>query len=184
MANSKRISELPLKSNLAETDLLVIVDTDAGPQNYISKKTTVLSVKNLAQLIADAQIALQKNQPNGLATIDALTGKIPTALLPGYVDDVEEYSTLADFPPEGESGKIYVAVDTKLTYRWSGSIYVEISASPGNTDSVPEGSINKYFTEQRAADAAPVQSVNGQTGDVVLTIPDETEIDLDGGLYA
>ena len=29
----------------------------------------------------------------------------------------------------GETGKIYVALDTNLTYRWSGSAYVEISPS-------------------------------------------------------
>lgn len=174
MATSKRISDLPLKSNLAETDLLVIVDTDAGPQNFVSKKTTVLTIRNLAQIIADAQIALQKNQPNGLATIDAATGKIPVALLPSYVDDVEEYASLASFPVTGEAGKIYVAIDTKKVYRWGGSVYVEISPAPGSTDAVPEGAINKYFTTQRAADAAPVQSVNGQTGAVILAIPVES----------
>jgi len=40
------------------------------------------------------------------------------------------------------------------------------------TDGLPEGSVNKYFTEERAADAAPVQSVNTKTGDVVLTKSD------------
>jgi hypothetical protein len=174
MATSKRISDLPLKSNLAETDLLVIVDTDAGPQNFVSKKTTVLTIRNLAQIIADAQIALQKNQPNGLATIDAATGKVPVALLPSYVDDVEEYASLAVFPATGESGKIYVDIATKKVYRWGGSVYVEISAAPGSTDAVPEGTINKYFTEQRASGAAPVQSVNGQIGAVILAIPVES----------
>lgn len=38
-----------------------------------------------------------------------------------------------------------------------------------NTDDLPEGSTNLYFTEARAADAAPVQSVNGLDGDVVIT---------------
>jgi hypothetical protein len=40
------------------------------------------------------------------------------------------------------------------------------------TDGLPEGSVNKYFTEERAANAAPVQSVNTKTGDVVLTKSD------------
>lgn len=40
------------------------------------------------------------------------------------------------------------------------------------TDGLPEGSINKYFTEERAANAAPVQSVNTKTGDVVLNKSD------------
>lgn len=55
-----------------------------------------------------------------------VAGKISADYLPSYVDDVVEYSTLAEFPSNGESGKIYVAIDTRLIYRWSGSIYVEI----------------------------------------------------------
>ena len=58
-----------------------------------------------------------------------LTGTIPTANLPSYVDDVVEGETTADFPETGEAGKIYVATSTNKTYRWSGSGYVEISAS-------------------------------------------------------
>ena len=58
-----------------------------------------------------------------------LTGTIPTANLPSYVDDVVEGETTADFPKTGEAGKIYVATSTNKTYRWGGSSYVEISAS-------------------------------------------------------
>lgn len=56
-------------------------------------------------------------------------GKVPASQLPSYVDDVEEYGSLLSFPTQGEEGKIYVAKDTNLTYRWSGSTYVEISQS-------------------------------------------------------
>ena len=31
-----------------------------------------------------------------------------------------------------EIGKIYITLDTNKTYRWSGSVYVEISSSPEN----------------------------------------------------
>lgn len=56
-------------------------------------------------------------------------GKVPASQLPSYVDDVLEYANIGSFPGTGESGKIYVALDTNKTYRWSGSAYVEISAS-------------------------------------------------------
>lgn len=56
-------------------------------------------------------------------------GKVPASQLPSYVDDVEEYGSLSSFPKQGEEGKIYVATDTNLTYRWSGSTYVEIGQS-------------------------------------------------------
>ena len=58
-----------------------------------------------------------------------LTGTIPQANLPSYVDDVLEYNGKSNFPEEGESGKIYVDTATNRTYRWGGSSYVEISSS-------------------------------------------------------
>ena len=58
-----------------------------------------------------------------------LTGTIPQANLPSYVDDVLEYSDKSNFPDTGEAGKIYVDTSTNKTYRWGGSSYVEISAS-------------------------------------------------------
>ncbi len=57
------------------------------------------------------------------------SGKVSSAYLPSYVDDVLEYDSLSAFPSTGEEGKIYVAKDTNKTYRWGGSTYVEISAS-------------------------------------------------------
>lgn len=89
-----------------------------------------------------------KGLANGYAGLDA-TGKVPSAQLPSFVDDVLEYANLSGFPWTGETGKIYVALDTNKTYRWSWSAYVEISPSPWSTDSVTEGSTNLYFTTAR-----------------------------------
>ena len=69
-----------------------------------------------------------KGSPNGLAELDP-SGKVPSSQLPSYVDDVIEATTIANFPATGEAGKIYVDTSTNKTYRWSGSAYVEISAS-------------------------------------------------------
>ena len=103
---------------------------------------------------ADArfQLVSQKGIANGYASLDA-SGQVPSTQLPSYVDDVLEYASFVNFPATGVSGKIYVTTDTNKTYRWSGSIYIEISASPGSTDSVAEGTTNLYFTTQRARDA-------------------------------
>lgn len=69
-----------------------------------------------------------KGAVNGVAELDA-NGLVPTSQLPSYVDDVLEYANTSAFPATGEAGKIYIALDTNKTYRWSGSEYVEISAS-------------------------------------------------------
>ena len=72
--------------------------------------------------------ASAKGAASGVASLDE-SGRVPAAQLPSYVDDVVEYATVTAFPAQGEAGKIYVATQTNLTYRWSGTGYVEISPS-------------------------------------------------------
>lgn len=69
-----------------------------------------------------------KGAPSGLASLNE-SGIIPSAQLPSYVDDVIEVDIFSNLPGTGESGKIYIVQDTNLTYRWSGTDYVEISKS-------------------------------------------------------
>jgi len=80
-------------------------------------------------------ITATKEKANGIASLDE-NGKVPSAQLPSYVDDViEGYLSGGKFYKEaahtteitGESGKIYVDLTSKKTYRWSGSAYVVIS---------------------------------------------------------
>lgn len=95
----------------------------------------------------------QKGAANGVAALDA-SGLVPASQLPSYVDDVlEGYYKTADgkFYKEagyttliaGETGKIYVSLDTNKTYRWTGTTFVYITSGA-------------------------VDSVNGLTGVVVL----------------
>lgn len=67
---------------------------------------------------------------------DLVSGKVPAAQLPSYVDDVIEgyYYNEAFYEDAqhttlitGESGKIYVDLATNKSYRWSGSAYIEIA---------------------------------------------------------
>lgn len=53
-------------------------------------------------------------------------GLIPSEYLPSYVDDVVEYDSKSVFPETGETGKIYVDKSTNLTYRWSGTTYIQV----------------------------------------------------------
>lgn len=72
----------------------------------------------------------EKGAVNGVATLDA-TGKVTSAQLPSYVDEVVEAASLTALnalPSEDKvQGKIYVALDTNIAYRWSGSAFVAIS---------------------------------------------------------
>lgn len=80
---------------------------------------------------ADASKVYEKKDVKNLLSqkADLENGVVPASQLPSFVDDVLEYASSASFPTTGEAGKIYVALDTNLTYRWGGSKYVEISKS-------------------------------------------------------
>ncbi|MEY4278883.1 MAG: Nitrincola phage, partial [Bacteroidota bacterium] len=58
---------------------------------------------------------------------DLVDGKVPSSQLPSYVDDVIEVANYAALPVTGESGKIYITIDNNHIFRWTGSIYVEIT---------------------------------------------------------
>lgn len=130
--------------------------TPAWP-NVTGKPTTVatsgltdaVSTSDLATALAPYQPTSAKGAAGGYAGLDG-TGRVPSAQLPSYVDDVVEAANAAAFPGTGESGKIYIALDTGKTWRWSGSAYVEIVSAPGTTDVVTEGATNLYFTGARA----------------------------------
>lgn len=123
----------------------------------------------------------------GYATLGT-DGKVPATQLPSYVDDIIEYDSTDSTkqrPSTGEAGKIYVDISNGKIYRWGSTSYVEISASPGTTDDVPEGAAptsNKYYTKARVLADAPVTSVAGHTGAVTLYIADVVDLttSLDG----
>lgn len=106
---------------LNDVNNLIQVATD---ELYVSKSGIETIIDNKITVVTNKIGAV-----NGLAGLDG-TGKVPSSQLPSYVDDVVEYTNLAAFPATGEAGKIYIAKDTNITYRWPGSApYVEISAS-------------------------------------------------------
>jgi trimeric autotransporter adhesin len=100
-----------------------IVNTPAG---NISSTNVQLA---LNELDSEKIAITEKGAANGVCPLGS-DSKISSLYLPSYVDDVLEYANLATFPVTGEAGKIYVALDTNRTYRWSGSAYIEVSASP------------------------------------------------------
>lgn len=113
-----------------------------------------------------------KGQPGGLAELDS-TGKVPAAQLPSYVDDVLEFSTKAQFPQIGETGKIYVSKDTNLTYRWTGTQYLEISQSlalgetPSTAYSGDKGKVNRDALNSMPTKITSYLTPTTSTGELV-----------------
>jgi predicted heme/steroid binding protein len=138
-------------SSADKTKLNAITGTNTGDQTTITGNAGSATVLQTARTIngvsfngssditinavdSTARIAsTEKGVANGVATLDS-GGKVPSAQLPSFVDDVIEATNLAAFPVTGETGKIYVALDTNKTYRWSGSAYIFITS--GAVDSV------------------------------------------------
>lgn len=89
---------------------------------------TIADVDGLDAALDAREEVSRKGQPDGYAPLDS-SGKVPAANLPSYVDDVLEYADLGAFPATGEPAKLYMALDSNLLYRWSGSAYAEVSQS-------------------------------------------------------
>lgn len=117
-----------------ETDVTTVKNAVTTIQDdYVPKSRKINGKALSADIILEASdvkaiSTSQKGVANGVAELDA-NGFIPSSQLPSYVDDVLEYDTKTDFPTTGESGKIYIATDTNLQYRWTGTQYIEISSS-------------------------------------------------------
>jgi hypothetical protein len=104
-----------------------VVFNDFYVRHDIDNQGLDATQKSNATTNIGAQSILEKGQADGYASLDG-TGRVPSSQLPSFVDDVLEFADLASFPETGESGKIYIALDTNKTYRWGGTTYVEISA--------------------------------------------------------
>ena len=126
----------------------------------------------------------EKGANNGVATLDA-SGKVPSSQIPGSVDEIiEGYYYNGSFYEDSAhttlitpaSGKIYVDLDSNKTYRWGGSVYVEISESLalGETQGTAyEGSKGKNLADR--LDALATVATSGSYNDLSNkpTIPDE-----------
>lgn len=100
-----------------------------SPGADYTKESSWILIGDTSELNSKVQQFINsKGAPNGLASLNE-SGIIPSAQLPSYVDDVIEVDIFSNLPGTGESGKIYIVQDTNLTYRWSGTDYVEISKS-------------------------------------------------------
>lgn len=148
------------------------VATDAAIDAAVADEAALRSDADTAHVNAadpHAQYVLESTigAASGVAPLDA-GSKVPAAYLPSYVDDVIESADFASLPATGETGKIYVTLDTNRSWRWSGSAYVDIS-NPGTTDNVVEGDTNKYFTEARVRNTPLTGLATGDNADLSAT---------------
>ena len=83
------------------------------------------SKKYVDQNLALKLSVSQGNAPNGYAELDQ-EGKISSQVLPSFVDDIVEYPSREDFPAQGQKNLIYYSAETSISYRWTGSDYIDV----------------------------------------------------------
>lgn len=106
----------PVISVNSKTGAVVITKSDVGLSNVDNTTDLLKPISTATQYALDLKA-------------DLIDGKVPAWQLPAYVDDVLEFDVVGSFPVSGESGKIYIAANTNLTYRWTGTTYAIISQS-------------------------------------------------------
>ena len=74
---------------------------------------------------------------------------------------VKNYANLAGFPATGSLKTIFIAEDTNKTYRWTGSAYVEISASASSSWGTITGTLSTQTDLQTALNAKQATLVSG-----------------------
>ena len=131
--NGTSMGTVSLNADSDKTINIPITKQDVGLNNVENKSSATIrgeiTSNNVTNALGFTPLNSNlKGTNNGIAELDS-SGKVPSTQLPSYVDDVLEYNYNTDFPSVGETGKIYIATSTNKTYRWSGSAYVEISAS-------------------------------------------------------
>lgn len=142
LAESKA-DQSELEAHVARTDNPhAVTANQVGAYTKDETNTRLDEKADKATTVAGYGITDAATKTEIAAKADLVGGKIPAVQLPSYVDDVLEYDSVSSFPVTGESGKIYVAKDTSLVYRWSGTQYVEISPSPAFDNTVTETSQN------------------------------------------
>lgn len=77
---------------------------------------------------------------------------------------IKNYANLAGFPVTGTLKTIFIAEDTNKTYRWTGSSYVEISASQAASWGTITGTLSTQTDLQTALNAKEPTIASGTTG--------------------
>ena len=149
----------PDTSKAIDIKVPTVLSDLADDIGFVDKSNFENEIENVRAEIALKLDASLKGTANGVAELDA-NGKVLTSQLPSFVDDVIEAENFAVLPNEGETGKIYVTLDDNKTYRWSGSAYVEISASLalGETDSTAYRGDRGKIAYDHATDANKISS--------------------------
>ena len=169
------LASLDVSGSVPASQLSAVLGTATVAYNTLAKAEAAAAAVSAGVAAINAKIG----QADGIATLDS-TGKVPTAQLPSFVDTVVEYSTSGTFPVTGAPATMYVALDTKKVYRWSGTVYVEIT-SGGNADTAMKLSTARSISLSGAVTGTVL--FDGSVNVSISTTVDQGSLVVDGGQY-
>lgn len=164
----------------------VLINAEDGITLTQEGKVLTLTSPNIKNKIDKSE----KGVANGVATLGE-DGKVLSAQLPSYVDDVIDSYIVGQTPFEADwlsesiggepltpaKGKIYIVISEgqyyNKTYRWSGNQYVEIASSVPHSSETVDG-IARIATEAE---------VKAGTDDTTIVTPKKLATVLTGSAY-
>lgn len=157
----------------------------AAPVQSVSGKTGIVTLAKADVGLGNVDNTTDNAKPISSATATALSSKadlvsglVPSTQLPQ--PRVIQFDTFVDLPTIGQINTLYITDDVGNLYRWNGSTYDLLISGAGvlsNTDELPEGTTNLYFTDARASAAAPVQDDDPRLTDE--RTPTDNTVDTD-----
>ena len=89
------------------------------------EKLDVLKLKNLDKIELDAS-QIRNLQNTSSKGVSGMTRYAVEKLVKESGGGLEQYANLAAFPATGKTDILYIAIDSNLSYIWTGSVYVKV----------------------------------------------------------
>ena len=118
-------------SNIATNVTNISTNASAILTNGTAIGVNAGGISNNAADIAQSEADILAINASNTGAPRMIGGLIQSANLPSYVDDVIEVANYVALPLTGETGKLYITIDNDLTFRWSGSVYVQLAGGGG-----------------------------------------------------
>lgn len=166
-----------------KSSIVTEVSSSGTDSQIPSAKSVYNTINSLISAAGENYVPLtEKGSAGGVAELDE-SGKVPSSQLPGFVDDAvegylydghfysDEAHTTLIVDKTGENAdqlgtKLYVDLSNNKTYRWTGSVYTEVSESIalGETSSTAyPGSKGKATADSLAEHIADTDNPHGVT---------------------
>jgi len=132
------------------------------PKGYFTQKNTqeqnweMPNKSGVVALLSDVS-GLNTGTNTGDETPATIKQKLGITTLSGSntgdFDSVTMYATVGSLPNTGVDKRIYIVKNNATMYFWNGAAYQLLTTLITNSDSVPEGDVNKYFTQLRSIES-------------------------------